>query len=194
MRLERFADAEGVGSLSRSPVSRRSLLKAGAVAGGGLLLGFSLPPSMRGAVAAGAAADSFAPNAFVRIDRDGKVTLIMPYVEMGQGTYTSIPMLIAEELDIDFAKVTVENIPPTFTVDAEGRPQEANFATGAGGSTAVWESYDKARQAGAAARHMLLSAAARQWGVPMMRCWARGFSGSASAGNGSFAASATRLP
>ena len=69
------------------PVSRRTFLETSAAVGGGLLLGFTLPPLQRN--------EPFAPNAFVRIDRDGRVTLIMHKVEMGQGTYTSMPMLLA---------------------------------------------------------------------------------------------------
>ena len=84
----------------RSPtangLSRRRLLQAGVAAGGGLLLSLRLPFASRDAEAAGA--DFVLPNAFIRIDGDGQVILTMPYVEMGQGTYTSIPMLIAEEL------------------------------------------------------------------------------------------------
>ena len=76
-------------------LSRRRLLRAGAAAGGGLLLSLSLPFVNSDAEAADA--DGFAPNAFIRIERDGQIVLTMPYVEMGQGTYTSIPMLIAEE-------------------------------------------------------------------------------------------------
>src|SRR5207249_7465881 len=85
-------------------------LQAGAAAGGGLVLSLSLP------VANGetqvTAADGFAPNAFIRIERDGQIVLTMPYVEMGQGTYTSIPMLIAEELEVDLAQVQLEHAPP----------------------------------------------------------------------------------
>src|SRR5262245_26904009 len=90
--------------------SRRDFLRltASAALGGGLLLGFGLPA--RGG-AAGGPAEPFAPNAFLRIDRAGNVTFVMPYVEMGQGTYTSIPMLIAEELDVELGKVTLEHAP-----------------------------------------------------------------------------------
>ena len=90
--------------------SRRAFLKTGVAATGGVLLfGFRMP-------FAGAAGDKpsavFAPNAFIRIDRQGIVTLIMPQVEMGQGVYTSIPMILAEELDANWDKVTVEHAPP----------------------------------------------------------------------------------
>ena len=84
-------------------VSRRSFLAAGAAAGGGLLLGFYLP-QLIGAKAQVVTTEAFAPNAFVRIGRDDNVILVMPQVEMGQGTYTSMSMLIAEELEIDLAR------------------------------------------------------------------------------------------
>jgi isoquinoline 1-oxidoreductase subunit beta len=76
-------------------LSRRVFLQAGAATGGGLMLSFNLP------LGKAEAADTFAPNAFIRIGGDGQIVLTMPYVEMGQGTYTSIPMLIAEELEVD---------------------------------------------------------------------------------------------
>ena len=96
MILDHIAShAAGPGrSSSTNVLSRRKLLQAGAAAGGGLLLSLSLPFS--NGVAEAADADGFAPNAFVRIGGDGRIVLTMPYVEMGQGTYTSIPMLIAE--------------------------------------------------------------------------------------------------
>ena len=91
-------------------LTRRSLLQAGAAAGGGLVLSLRLPFAKGDAEAAGA--DGFAPNAFIRIQSDGQIVLTMPYVEMGQGTYTSIPMLIAEELEVDLRQVRLEHAPP----------------------------------------------------------------------------------
>jgi len=100
-------------SLSEGSLSRRTFLKVSAVAGGGLLLSFILPRRVWSSESTGATtAEVFAPNAFIRMGRDGRVTLIMPYVEMGQGTYTSIPMLIAEELGVDLSQVTLEAAPP----------------------------------------------------------------------------------
>ena len=86
---------------ARAALTRREFLRAGVAASGALVVGFHLP------VAHGAQAEKpvFAPNAFIRIDRHGKVTLIMPQVEMGQGIYTSIAMILAEELDADFDQV-----------------------------------------------------------------------------------------
>src|SRR5204863_8071967 len=83
-------------------LSRRTLLKAGLASGGGLLLSMRMP--MLAAHAAAASPADFVPNAFIRIAPNGRVTLTMPYVEMGQGTYTSIPMLIAEELEVELGE------------------------------------------------------------------------------------------
>src|SRR5438034_3307181 len=86
-------------------LSRRTFLEASAAVGGGLLLGFSLPVPRR------VQNDWFAPNAFIRVDRDGRVTLIMHKVEMGQGTYTSMPMLLAEELEVDLSQAQRDPAP-----------------------------------------------------------------------------------
>ena len=94
---------------SAKGLSRRRFLQVGATGGGGLLLSFYLSFPNREAEAASAA--SFTPNAFIRIGGDGQIVLIMPYVEMGQGTYTSIPMLIAEELEVDLKQVRLEHAP-----------------------------------------------------------------------------------
>src|ERR1700730_13307222 len=94
---------------STNGLSRRRFLEAGAAAGGGLMLSFSLPLANGDAEAAGA--EGFAPNAFIRIDGDGGIVLTMPYVEMGQGPYTSISMLIAEELEVDLKQVRLEHAP-----------------------------------------------------------------------------------
>src|SRR5712675_1921398 len=90
-----------------SGVSRRDILQVAAAAGGGLMLNLVLPTA-NDAAAAGAV-DAFTPNAFIRIGTDGQIVLTMPYVEMGQGTYTSIPMLIAEELEVDLKQVRLEH-------------------------------------------------------------------------------------
>ena len=89
-----------------SSLSRRGFLQAGATASGGLMLSLSLP------FGNSEAGDDFAPNAFIRIGSDGEIALTMPYVEMGQGTYTSIPMLIAEELEVDLNQIRLEHAPP----------------------------------------------------------------------------------
>ena len=153
-------------SRAAADLSRRTILKAATA--GGLLLGFRLHPLR--AVAAEAADNAvFAPNAFVRIGRDGKVTMIMPQVEMGQGTYTSMPMLIAEELEVDLAQVGLEAAPPDDRLYAN--PLLGLQATG--GSTSVPAMWVPLRRAGAAARTMLIEAAARQWRVDPASCHAQ---------------------
>ena len=111
MTLDRavFRPADPGRPESARGLSRRGLLRAGAAAGGGLLLSLSLP-SAGGADAADA--EGFAPNAFVRIGGDGRIVLTMPQVEMGQGTYTSMPMLLAEELEVGLDQVQLEHAPP----------------------------------------------------------------------------------
>ena len=149
-------------------VPRRTFLKVGA-AGGGLLLGFSLSVRVSGAPTVGnATQEEFVPNGFVRIDREGRVTLVMPQVEMGQGTYTSMSMLIAEELEVSLDRVTLEAAPPDDRL-------YANSLIGAqvtGGSTSVRAMWKPLRHAGAAARIMLITAAARRWHVDPMSCLA----------------------
>ena len=94
-----------------SRLDRRDFLKTGAALGGGLLLTVAVPPVLRHALAA-EAAPAFAPNAFIRIDRQGAVTLVMPMVEMGQGVYTALAMLLAEELEVGLDQVRLEHAPP----------------------------------------------------------------------------------
>src|SRR4051812_37778251 len=172
-------------------LSRRVFLRATAAAGGGLVLSVSLPFAGRAA----RAADAFAPNAFIRIAADGPVTLTMPYVEMGQGTYTSIPMLIAEELEIDLGQVRLEHAPPNEKLYAN--PLLGVQATG--NSNAMRGAWQPLRQAGAAARTMLVAAAAKRWIVDPASCRAqRGEVLHASTGRsatyGDLAASAARMP
>lgn len=145
-------------------LSRRTFLRAGAIAGGGLLLSVSLPFAGRESEAA--AADGFAPNAFIRIGGDGKVVLTMPYVEMGQGTYTSIPMLIAEELEIGLTQVQLEHAPPSDKLYAN--PLLGVQATG--NSNAMRGAWQPMRKAGATAKAMLVAAAAKRWNVDLASC------------------------
>jgi isoquinoline 1-oxidoreductase subunit beta len=151
---------------SPNSVSRRRFLKASAAAGGGLLLSVALPLARGEANAPGG---SFEPNAFIRIGRDGKIVLIMPYVEMGQGTYTSIPMLIAEELEVDLSQVRLEHAPPNEKLYAN--PLIGVQATG--NSNAVRGAWQPLRQAGATARTMLIATAAKRWNVDPASCRAR---------------------
>src|SRR5205814_2761895 len=105
-------------------------------------------------------ARSFEPNAFIRIGRDGKIVLIMPYVEMGQGTYTSIPMLIAEELELDLSQVHLEHAPPNEKLYVN--PLLGGIQA-TGNSNAVRAAWQPLRQAGATARTTLVAAAAKRW-------------------------------
>jgi isoquinoline 1-oxidoreductase beta subunit len=160
----------GTGVVSEASLSRRTFLRVSAAAGGGLLLSFILPRMIWNSETAGATTvDVFAPNAFIRIDRDGRVTFIMPYVEMGQGTYTSIPMLIAEELEVDLAQVTLEAAPP----DEQHYANSIFHIQATGGSTSVRAAWEPLRQAGATARTMLVSAAAQAWKVDPTSCRAK---------------------
>jgi isoquinoline 1-oxidoreductase beta subunit len=155
-------------SPSANDVSRRKFLQAGAAAGGGLMLSLSLPFTSSEAEAA--EADGFTPNAFVRIGGDGQIVLTMPYVEMGQGTYTSIPMLIAEELEVDLKQVRLEHAPPNAKL--YGNPLLGGEQA-TGNSNAIRAAWQPLRQAGAIARTMLVSAAARRWNVDPASCRAQ---------------------
>jgi len=148
-------------------MSRRAFLVTSAAAGGGLLVGFYLPQGI-GAKAEIANADIFGPNAFVRIGPDNSVTLVMPQVEMGQGTYTSMTMLIAEELEVDLAQVTLEAAPADDKLYAN--PLLGEQVTG--GSTSVRAMWEPLRRAGAVARVMLIAAAANDWNVDPLTCHA----------------------
>jgi len=127
-------------------VSRRQFLTVGAAAGGGLLLAWHQDARARPRPASAKAA--FAPNAFIRIGRDGRVTMIVAQVEMGQGTYTSMPMLLAEELEVGLDQVHVEHAPPDEKL--YGLPGFGIQFTGA--STSVRLLYEPMRKAGAAWR------------------------------------------
>src|SRR5438034_3634867 len=157
-RREKGMNASGIINLSR-----RDFLKAGA----GLTLGVAAPSfaQMAGPGQGGrsvVAAGAFEPNAFVRIGTDNTVTVIVKHLEMGQGTYTGLPTLVAEELDADWSQIRVEGAP----ADAS---RYNNLFLGAmqgtGGSTALANSYEQMRKAGAAARAMLVAAAAQRWNV-----------------------------
>ncbi|MDQ0626040.1 xanthine dehydrogenase family protein molybdopterin-binding subunit [Paraburkholderia graminis] len=164
-------------------VSRRTFLKfgvsVGAAAGGGLLLGFSLPAVSQDqksgkSVIGGDANEApqngvFAPNAFIQIDTAGKVTLVIPKVEMGQGVYTSIPMLIAEELEVPLDTVTLDHAPPDEKLFTD--PLLGGQLTG--GSTSIRYAWEPMRRAGATARTLLVSAAAQQWQVDAASCHAQ---------------------
>jgi len=143
-------------------LSRRLLLKSSLLAGGGLLLGMQLP----GVARAAKRPAEFVPNAFVRIDPTGAITLIMPRAEIGQGIYTSLAMLIAEELEVDLDQVQVQPAPP----DPAKYSNTILHAQSTGGSTSIRSDWASLRQAGAAARMMLVAAAAKRWKVNPASC------------------------
>jgi isoquinoline 1-oxidoreductase subunit beta len=144
-------------------VSRRDFIKAGA----GLTLGVALPAWSQGGPGKAAAAKSaavFEPNAFIRIAPDNSVTVLVKHTEMGQGTYTGLPVLVAEELDADWKQIRVEGAPAD--VKRYANLAWGGAAQGTGASTSLPASYEQLRKAGAAARAMLVSAAAAKWNVP----------------------------
>ncbi|WP_025600747.1 xanthine dehydrogenase family protein molybdopterin-binding subunit [Burkholderia sp. WSM2230] len=171
------------GSHEPRGLSRRTFLKlgvsVGAAAGGGLLLGFSVPAVSQDqkagkSVIGGDANEApqsgvFAPNAFIQIDTAGKVTLVIPKVEMGQGVYTSIPMLIAEELEVPLDTVTLDHAPPDEKLFTD--PLLGGQLTG--GSTSIRYAWEPMRRAGATARTLLINAAAQQWQVDAASCHAQ---------------------
>ncbi|HUO18333.1 MAG TPA: molybdopterin cofactor-binding domain-containing protein [Steroidobacteraceae bacterium] len=169
--------------------SRRDFLKGSAALGGGLIVGFYLPP-------AGIAAADLKPvaaNAWVRIAPDNQVTLVCHRNEMGQDVYTSLALLVAEELGVDVHKVAIEQAP----VD----PVYVNALLGAqitGGSTSIRDAWVKLREAGATARMLLTAAAAQRWSVPPGECVAaNGYvshKGGRRASYGELAAAAAQLP
>ncbi|MGZ5240757.1 MAG: molybdopterin cofactor-binding domain-containing protein [Caldimonas sp.] len=172
-------------------VSRRSFLQTSAVASGGLLIGIGLPASMNEAIAAGTL---YTPTAWVHIADDNTITLISARSEMGQGVYTSMPMLIAEELNVDIRKVKVAMAPP-------GKEYGNAMLFGlqlTGGSTSVRDGWEKLRLAGAQAREMLISAAAAQWNVDRSTLKAANGTvtgpGGKKATYGQLAAAASKLP
>jgi isoquinoline 1-oxidoreductase subunit beta len=146
---------------TKTPVDRRQFLRVSALAGGGVLLATYIEPfANAGARLAGAPAPAadFIPNAFIRITPDGTITIIAKNPEIGQGIKTMLPMLIADELDADWSKVKIE----------QGKLDSVNYLPRqfAGGSTATPQNWIPMRRVGAAARAMLVTAAAQTWGVP----------------------------
>lgn len=148
-------------------ISRRTFLKATALVAGGLVIAFAIPHAKRflmpGADKASASPDASklpAPNAFLRIGTDNTITVMLAHSEMGQGIWTTLPMLIAEEIDADWSTIKVEH--------ASAAPEYAHTAYGiqiTGGSSTTWSEFDRYRQAGALTRALLISAAAEKLGV-----------------------------
>ncbi len=155
-------------TLAAPASTRRDFLKsAGSIGVVALTIGFEWSGSARRALGAPNAVPGnaiFAPNAFVRVGADNSVTVIAKHIEMGQGAYTGIATVLAEELDADWAQVRVESAP----ADAK-RYANLAFGTmqGTGGSSAMANSWTQLREAGAKARAMLLAAAAKEWKVPV---------------------------
>jgi len=147
---------------SIDPLSRRGFLKGSAVLGGGLLVAFVIPGGHRFALGAENQGHVFAPNAFLRIGNDNSVTVLLGHSEMGQGIWTGLTMLIAEELDADWSKIRVEHAPASAA--EYGLPGFGGMQI-TGGSTSTWMEFDRYRQAGAAARLLLVEAAARRFNV-----------------------------
>ncbi len=147
---------------SINPLSRRGFLKGSALLGGGLVVAFVIPGAHRFAMGAENQGNVFAPNAFLRIGNDNSVTVLLGHSEMGQGIWTGLTMLIAEELDADWSKIRVEHSPASaadYGLAGFGGMQIT------GGSTSTWMEFDRYRQAGAAARLMLVEAAAKRFNV-----------------------------
>src|SRR5690242_5485113 len=147
-----------------SVVNRRDFLKKGAAGGAALVIGFHLSPSAFGDQAQDQEKKTPNPfDAWVRITPDNRVTLVLGKSEMGQGVYTSLPMILAEELCVDWKQVHVEQAPTNPKI----------YDLGTGGSGSVAGSWLPLRQAGAAAREMLIAAAAKKWEVGTDTCKAK---------------------
>ncbi len=147
---------------ARATISRRSILKGGLAVGAGLVVGFPLPLAGRRA-SAQQASSVFTPNQWIRIDRDGVVTIVNSVVEMGQGSLTTMPMIVADELDADLDHIRVEQAPANPKLYANPQTGSQSY----GGSRGVRDHMQMLRKAGAAAREMLMQAAANEWSVPM---------------------------
>ena len=172
-------------------LSRRQFLQTSAVLSTGLIIGISLP--LHRALAAQPAPPPLpVPSAFLRIGTDNRITVLLAHSEMGQGIWTTLPMLIAEELEADWQQITVEHAPaaPAYAHTAWG-------IQGTGGSTSTWSEFDRYRQAGAMAKALLISAAAQKAGVKESDCRAENgkvICGKKSFSYGELAEAAAKLP
>jgi isoquinoline 1-oxidoreductase beta subunit len=188
---------------ARAFLTRRQVVLTAAAVGGALVLGVALQRRRQRLMSGGGAPARGALNAYVRIEPNDRITLVMPKVEMGQGTFTSLPMLIAEELEVDLGAVTVEAAPPDpavygFAVDPAA-PEGIERDQSTGTSLSIIQCWTPLRQAGASARLMLIQAAAKRWRVPIDTCQAqRGEVIHAASGRrlsyGALAAAAAALP
>lgn len=192
-KLATLAASEG--RADAPTTTRRGFLRVSAASCGGMLLALALGPAAHRAAQAQPAPPAFAPNAWIRIGADGVVTMTMGFVEMGQGTYTSVPMLLAEELELPLSQVRLEHAPP----DDQAFMNPALGFQVTGGSTTIRGSFDVLRRAGATARTMLVAAAAARWGVDPASCSAADgvvvhAPSGRRAGYGALAADAARQP
>src|SRR5256714_4941567 len=137
-----------------SPISRREFVGAGIGAAAGLLIGFYLPHKGE------SQKNSFSPNAYLRITPDNKITIVVARSEMGQGVRTALPMILAEELEADWKQIEIEQAGASTLFGDQST----------GGSASIKTTWDPMRKAGAAAREMLISAAALEWGVGRDTC------------------------
>jgi isoquinoline 1-oxidoreductase beta subunit len=172
-------------------LTRREFLKASGTVAGGLTVAFLVPATSRAAQIVEPAAP-FAPNAFLRNGSDDRITVLLAHSEMGQGIWTTLPMLIAEELDADWSRVRAEHAPaaPVYAHAVFGMQMT-------GGSSSTWSEFDRYRQAGALARTLLVQAAAQRFGVDPAQC--RTDNGVVHAGDrkatyGELAVAASKLP
>jgi isoquinoline 1-oxidoreductase subunit beta len=140
-----------------SPLSRREFLGLGVAAGAGLVIGFYLPHGSRGN------SGTFSPSAYLKISPEGRITVVVARSEMGQGVCTSLPMILAEELEADWRQISIEQAGASTLFGDQTT----------GGSASVRTTWDPMRKAGASAREMLISAAALEWGVPRASCKAQ---------------------
>src|SRR4029079_9939730 len=171
----------------------RAFLRNSAIASGALVIACFMPVALRRAFAESApAAKPVSPNAFVHIAPDESVTILLKHSEMGQGVWTSIPMVVAEELGCDWSKVRVEHAPAA--------PEYAHTTFGmqmTGGSTSTWESFDQLRTAGAMARELLSRAGAAKLGGAAADCSVdKGYvvSGTHKLSYGELASAAAKMP
>src|SRR5262245_22863630 len=149
-------------------MDRRDFIKAGATVAGSLVVEFALPLGPCPALAQVSSSALFAPNAFIRVDRQNVVTLVMPMCEMGQGVYTAMAMLLAEELEVGLDEMRIAHAPADDALYAN--PLLGSQITG--NSTTIRAFWMPLRQAGAAARTMLVAAAAKRWSVVPASCHA----------------------
>jgi isoquinoline 1-oxidoreductase beta subunit len=173
--------------------TRREFLKTGALVTGGLVIAFAAPGARRFAWAEPAPDPTpFAPNAFLRVGTDDTVTVLLAHSEMGQGIWTALPMLIAEELDADWSRIKVDHAPAA--------PVYAHTVFGiqmTGGSTSTWSEFGRYREAGALARALLVQAAAQRFGVSPADCRTENgvvIAGTRRARYGELADAAAKLP